>query len=314
MHDLETGDDPIEEIDNFLLRKLESGPWSATYDLMDGLVGIGVYFLERLPRKSAYRGLQSVLGHLERMAEISWGGITWFTAPHQVPPSHRKRAPDGYYNLGIANGIPGVIRFLGELVLTRVAEERAYPLLGGAVQWLLNRERPPRSSSRYSPWFIPGQEPRDSVVSWNYGDAAIGLVLQQVGSSVGREDWQVYGKSLLHQRCLSDFGSTDAGVSLPTGTLGVAHILNRLYQATNDCRYKDVAILWYRRSFFLSDKPSGTGSIPGVARFAAQVRDSDVCLLSESVGMALSFISAVYSIEPKWDRMLLLSGWERSWW
>ena len=42
--------DNLEEIDEALLGLVSRQPWSANYDLIVGLVGIGVYALERLPR------------------------------------------------------------------------------------------------------------------------------------------------------------------------------------------------------------------------------------------------------------------------
>jgi len=55
--------DPIEEIDSFLLKMLQERSWKWGYDLISGLVGLGVYFLERLPRASAIDGIQLILNY-----------------------------------------------------------------------------------------------------------------------------------------------------------------------------------------------------------------------------------------------------------
>src|SRR5690349_7195297 len=101
-------DDPNEDIDTVLLRALETERWADTYDLISGLVGLGVYFLERFPRESSVRGIQAILNHLERSAEYNDKGVAWHTPPHLLPAWQREQAPAGYYNLGVAHGIPGI--------------------------------------------------------------------------------------------------------------------------------------------------------------------------------------------------------------
>ena len=47
------GEDDLAEIDAALLDHLDQSPWRGAYDLIEGLVGFGVYALERLPRPAA---------------------------------------------------------------------------------------------------------------------------------------------------------------------------------------------------------------------------------------------------------------------
>ena len=47
------GADDLAEIDELLLDHLDRSPWPGPYNLCDGLVGFGVYALERLPRPAA---------------------------------------------------------------------------------------------------------------------------------------------------------------------------------------------------------------------------------------------------------------------
>ena len=48
---LDCDEDPNETIDEALLELLQISPWTGEYDLMEGLVGLGVYGLERLPNR-----------------------------------------------------------------------------------------------------------------------------------------------------------------------------------------------------------------------------------------------------------------------
>jgi hypothetical protein len=60
--------------------------------------------------------------------------------PHRQGPL--EPGPRGYYNLGLAHGVPGVIAFLGKVCAVGVACDKARPLLDGAVHWLLEQEGP----------------------------------------------------------------------------------------------------------------------------------------------------------------------------
>lgn len=174
------GEDPIEEIDQALLLRLRRVPWNEPYDLIRGLAGIGVYFLERLPRPSAYEGLELIIRHLEQLSENSWGGTTWFTSPAHADAGQRALFPSGCFNLGVAHGVPGVAQFLGEVAAAGIEVAAAVRLLDGASGWMAARRRPPDSISRYSAIFLPGTEPADSRLAWCYGDAGIGAVFHHL--------------------------------------------------------------------------------------------------------------------------------------
>src|SRR5688572_14316907 len=54
-------EDPNEAIDEELINYLQKSPWKEDYDLIVGLVGYGVYAIERLPRPSAIQCLELVI-------------------------------------------------------------------------------------------------------------------------------------------------------------------------------------------------------------------------------------------------------------
>jgi lantibiotic modifying enzyme len=302
--------DPIEEIDSFLLKMLQERSWKWGYDLISGLVGLGVYFLERLPRASAIDGIQLILNHLFDLSEKSWGGTTWHTPPEFLSDDQRKTCPAGYYNLGVAHGVPGVVGFLASTLAAGIEVEKCRDLLEGTVRWLVARQGPPNSLTRYDSWFVPGREPQNTRLGWCYGDLGLGAVLYLAGLQCGHEDWCNFGR-IATDNCLKrttkDGWVNDQG--LCHGSFGVAHIMNRMYQATEDERYADSANIWFEHG--LRSRKSGVG----VAGFYAYRPDltptlrADVSLLSGASGMVLAMLSAIYPVEPAWDRLLLLSGY-----
>src|SRR5439155_5317436 len=103
----------LDGIDLALAGYLARSPWTGEYDLLGGLAGLGVYALERLPRPGAAACLQHVVDRLAELAVPQPEGVAWFTPPERLPGWQRERYPRGYYNTGLAHGMPGVIALLG---------------------------------------------------------------------------------------------------------------------------------------------------------------------------------------------------------
>lgn len=152
----EAGDeDPNTEIDSVLHALLARVPWSRDYDLISGIVGIGVYFLERLKVPSAADHaaacLELVVKRLAELAQYSPLGATWLTLPQHLPNWQRELAPNGHYNFGVAHGIPGALALLGQVCEARIGGPRVYELLGQGVNWLL-AQPPTQGPSRFPSW------------------------------------------------------------------------------------------------------------------------------------------------------------------
>jgi len=302
-------DDPLEDVDACLLNVVRHYPEGATYDLISGLVGIGVYFLERLPRASAREGLRLILQLLEDSSESSWGGRTWRTPAEGLPEEQRAVCPNGHYNLGVAHGVPSVVYLLGEMAAGDVERDRALGLLDPVIEWLFARRRPPTAPTRFSSWFVPGAEPTDSRLGWCYGDVGIAAVFGHVGWRLSRADLSQCSHDLLARAIARDVragGILDTG--LCHGALGLAHIYNRAFQDEGIDAYRTAAIDWYARALAMR-RPD-----VGVAGFFTWRTDcdpptvADASMLSGAVGAALALLAATSSIDPAWDRRLLVSG------
>ncbi len=135
-------EDPNTAIDEALATFLAGSPWPNLYDLVDGLVGLGVYALERLPNPCARQLLARIVDRLDATAERTAAGITWWTAPEVLFGQQRATCPHGYHNLGLAHGVPGVIALLGRIGQAGIAQAQVAALLAGAVQWLLAHKLP----------------------------------------------------------------------------------------------------------------------------------------------------------------------------
>lgn len=301
--------DPLEDIDSLVTRCLGSRAALLPYDLISGLVGMGVYCLERLPRSDAEEGLRLILQELEVRADSTWGGKAWRTPPEQLSDTERSRTPGGYYNLGVAHGIPAVIFLLSEMVAAGVEPLRARELMGSALDWLISRTRPPQAATRFSAWFAPGVECADTRLGWCYGDLGIAAILRRVALQDGRDSVERLSNNLF-DRCLDLPCERDdiADMGLCHGALGVAHIYNRLFQDTGEIVYKSTATRWYRRALSMRQPGRGVGGFFSWQPTQQPSFVDDRSVLSGAAGCALALLSASSEVNPCWDRLLLLSS------
>ena len=306
------GEDPNEDVDAVLLTLLRKSPWPFDYDLTSGLVGFGVYALERLPRPAAVACLELVVDRLAEIASPRPEGLGWLTPPHLVPGVNRDYFPQGYENLGLAHGSPGIIAVLARICAAGIALERARPLLAGAVEWLLAQKLPAGLWSVFPLSIGPGIEPRPARAAWCYGDPGIALALLAAGRVAGEPAWEREALALarsIARRPVEHCGVVDAG--LCHGALGLAHLLNRLYQATGDPELLAAARAWFGRSAGYWRPGQGIGGFLALTPPEGEVNrlewNADPSFLSGAAGMALALLAATSGIEPDWDRLLLVS-------
>ncbi|HEX3554832.1 MAG TPA: lanthionine synthetase C family protein [Thermoanaerobaculia bacterium] len=307
LYEDEDGEDTGEEVATALVEHVGLTPWRGHYDVISGLVGFGVYALERLPRPGGEECLRRVVARLSETAEHDPQGVTWLTGPELMPERDLELFPAGNYNLGVAHGVPGVIGLLG-LAQTAGVECRA--LLDGAVAWLLAQKLPPGSGSIFSYCVAAGVESRSTRVAWCYGDLGIAATLLVAGRAVGQRDWEREAVEIARQaaeRTLEESGMQDGGIC--HGAAGIAHLFNRLHQATGDPALGAAARRWIDQTLALQQPGVGIGGfqmwVPNEDRELGW-RD-EAGFLTGSSGVGLALLAAATEVEPEWDRVLQIS-------
>jgi lantibiotic modifying enzyme len=303
----EDADLACEMIERSLLRFL--GQPTESYDLITGLVGIAVPVLQRIadrkaspPSEPLARG---ILDQLERLARPMATGVSWHTPAEQLPEWQRALAPDGYTNLGLAHGIPGVVAILARYVVAGVDAARARVLLDGAVEYLRSVAGP-RPGTRYPPW-LPTRSDWTCRVAWCYGDLGVAVALMSAATATGRDDWRRDALELargMAARPIETSQVVDAG--LCHGAAGVAHLFNRLAQASGDAELAKAADAWFAHVLAIR-RSDGVAGFPRVLYEdgGEQRWEPAVDLLNGATGVALALHAAISPIEPAWDQLLL---------
>jgi lantibiotic biosynthesis protein len=298
-------DDPNEPVDAALEEYLDRPGWTGDYELVFGLVGLGVYALERLPRPSARSLLALILGHLEETAERLPEGIAWRTP---AAPGG-EATPLEHYNAGLAHGIPGVIALLGRMCRAGFARERALPLLRGAVRWLLAQRLPPSAASCFPSMLLKGVAPSASRHGWCYGDPGVAAALLVAARGAREPAWEEEALRLM--RLVLRRPAGELGLEEPTlchGTAGLAHLLNRFYQASGEEEFREGARVWFAETLARRTPGQGTGGyLFSKEEDGTRVPFELPGLMNGPAGIALALLSAVSPLEPGWDRLFLLS-------
>jgi hypothetical protein len=307
----DNGEEANAEVDEALLSVLERNPWPGDYDLISGLVGLGIYALEGLPRPSAARCLEQVVERLAGLAERSAEGATWFSPVQTIPVYQREDYPDGLYNLGASHGVAGIVGLLGAACGAGVAADSARPLLDETVRWLMAHRQGPESLCSFSHFFYPGKEPGPSRLAWCYGDLGVAATLLVAARATGEPDWEraALETAVRAAERPDDLGRVmDAGVC--HGAAGVAHLFNRMAQTTNDERLVRAARHWYGRTLEFHHPGKGVGGFSAWSSGADGQQDwrDDPGFLEGAAGVGLALLGAISPVDPEWDRVLMVSA------
>jgi hypothetical protein len=303
-------DDSLDPIDEALLASLSRSAWTGELDLINGLAGLGIYALERLPRPAARQCLERIIDHLAELAERRDGHATWFSPPERLPDYQRAVFPQGLYNLGASHGIAGILAVLAAACGAGVAESVAGPLVEQAVAWLLARRQEPAIGSAFDTFYHPASPPRRSRLAWCYGDAGIAATLLAAARAMGRADWEREAVAVALRsadRPRTTCGVEDAG--LCHGAAGLAHLFNRMFQRTGEERLGAAAREWVGQTLAARQPGRGVGGFRSWSSDLSGKKDwrDDPGLLEGAAGIGLALLAATSAVEPAWDRLLLVA-------
>lgn len=279
------------EIDETLLRYIETDS-CPSFDLASGLIGIGVYFLERLPDPRATAGVELITENLSRRAIREGDRSRWITPAMLLTPEKQLAHPSGMTDLGMAHGLSGVIAFLSQVVRSNIGISVARPLLAAAVHELL-AARITGSVSEFPYWLETRGD--TSRLAWCYGDLSAALSLYTAGKITDENEWcdvalQTARRAATRPQMTSGVG----GAGLCHGSAGIAHVFYRLYRSSGDEVLRQAADGWFQKT---------------LQRLSTHVNveQSESPLLEGPVGARLALLSTLSGTAPAWDSILLAS-------
>ncbi len=282
-------DRALAPADAALARATARLAWSGPFDLMEGLVGLGVLAAARLPRPGAAGALAAVVRHLDALALPDREGLAW-----------RDPAYPGEVDTGMAHGVAGVTALLALALRTGAEPKRAVAALEGAVAWLLG------AAAAHDP--VPGVlrdegDPREfGFDAWCHGDPGVAGAVLAAADAAGREDWRRAGLDVAERAARRPVADVDPGVAGAChGAGGLALLYARLERA-GASGAGAAADAWARRALALRRPETGIGGFadPGPVPGPAPG------LLFGAAGAVLGLLGACGLGATGWERALLL--------
>ncbi|HMV49146.1 MAG TPA: lanthionine synthetase C family protein [Blastocatellia bacterium] len=302
-----------EAVDDIVIELLRRSQGPLHHELLYGLAGLGVYALERLPHVAGLEILQMVLSRLAESAERCGDGLTWFTPAERLPEWQREICPNGYYNLGLAHGVPGVLPVLARACEVRETRGQAWELLNGAQAWLQSRQMRDGQGTYLVHWLAPEVEPEPGRIAWCYGALGAATAWLDAARCVGRADWQRDALALVRREARKPIaGSGIHDACLCHGTSGNAHIFNRVYQATGEDSFRQAALRWYEHTLALRHQEETGAGLGGFQMWEPKEDGTPGWanrpdFLDGVAGTGLALLAACTDYEPQWDRLLAVS-------
>lgn len=307
----ELDDVDLGEVDAVIEALLRRVPWPDDYDLISGLVGFGVYGLERM-RQGA--GEEIVASVVKRLAEaVEWMGdglAAWFTAPWLLPSNQWEGSPEGCYNLGMAHGGPGVLALLARAAQHDVRRGTCTRMLAAGARWIQAQVRVTDNETYigYSVDPRPGRvEQRRSRDAWCYGAPGVSVALLAAAHVLGDPPLADTALALARSAAPRDLmrsGVRDA--SFCHGSSGLAHLYARLYAATGESVFADAAARWTEQT--LAFRTAGEG-VAGFFYVSSEndkmIRVAGSGFLEGAAGIGLVLLAMSSTEPPAWDRVVL---------
>ena len=288
------------------------------WDLVSGLVGIGVYLLARRDVPPARAALEQVLGALVALSCDGMGIARWATPAEHLFGYLRDHAPGGCVNCGLAHGVPGPLALLSLALRDGVEVSGQADAIRRLANWLGAQARPGAAGPDW-PAAVPADASAEASAAggglplarpgWCYGNAGVARALWLAGSAVDDPGLTTLARGAIRRALARQAADRPlTGATFCHGIAGLAHVGMRIGA---DDGADDVGAGAQDLCVELISRFEA-GSAFGYRDLAAggddqMVEVDDPTLLSGASGIALVLLTAASERDPDWDRAVLLS-------
>ncbi len=210
------------------------------------------------------------------------------------------------YCLGLAHGFPSILIILLKLY-KRTKSDNILNYINQTINFLLKHQIKDNTDFYFPSQIIDNKELAGQI-SWCYGDLGVAFALFLSGKQLDDPKLitlaiDVFTKHA-SKRDYDTYRIIDADFC--HGSVGIAHIYARMYGYTNIEIFRETSEYWYQVTIEKAIYPDGLAGYKH-AQGPINPAVNEHGLLEGISGIGLSLISAISSIEPKWDNSFLLS-------
>lgn len=298
----------LSELDAFISDAVDYDNSIKNWDPLHGMIGSGIYFLERNLETGETSYLEKIVDYLASMRTNHGKYRLWITTGH-------KGYSDDNYNFGMAHGMPGIISFLALVHQRGIKREKIEELITQSLPYLLENHYPDESICGF-PTAIDVISKKDvakwpnSRLGWCYGDLCIAFTLLHAGKALQKEEWHQQGIQVALKTTLRNLENSDCVDSgICHGSVGLAHQYLRLFHATGINQFLEAAQKWVaitEQHFYKPEKfETGYFSASYDATKTKETLTDQHGLLEGAAGVGLTYISFLTDLKPDWDIPLL---------
>ncbi len=305
-----------------LQKNLQLGQAShlALYDLIQGLVGIGIYCLNNLslaPFSDITQEIIKYLIQLTQPLEVENRKVPgWYQPVYYLHEGFQKQFPQCNFNLGLAHGMPGILAFLAKALLKGIEVESQKATLEKLVIWLQERRKEYKDSffwnkcTSFEEEIAPIKVKQNTFSSrdaWCYGTPGVARSLFIAGKALKNEKLKHYA---LESFC-SIFRRSRQEWNLPGPTFchGISGLSMMTYQMAKDSQspfliekvdtLKNDLLQYYQAEYPFGFKNYEPCQMGGYAKL------DQVSLLEGSAGILLTLLSLEHPTS-EWYAPLLI--------
>lgn len=234
LYDLE---EDFSTIDSLFLDKIKEEKQKGNYDLFYGILGYGLYFIERGSLdKNCQKYLNLIVDILEEISLNDKKGIYW------VDTLAKKKV----VNLGMAHGIPCIISFLCK-VYEITFYEKALELAHKSINWLVDKKCNFENYSLYPQAidlrYLSRKEDFDynSRLAWCYGDLAVAVAISKFNKIYPQSSITTHIDELIYALSFRNMNEGNSGVKdmgICHGVAGIYYLYTKLESLTTNSNVK----------------------------------------------------------------------------
>lgn len=213
-------------------------------------------------------------------------------------------------NLGVSHGVYGFVAVLNEFCVKQINSEKCKMILQLIIDFTFKHKKDFVKDGKFFPNRIGKnvKENRYSKLAWCYGDLGI-LTVLYTSSEVLKD---AHLQETVLQMLLNTTLRKDIDIAMMNdvwlchGTVGAAHIFQRLYKTTAIDDFKFAANFWYLKTLEQLNKNSPQIRMD-MTRSGAYARKDLTGFLTGYAGLGLSLLSKLPEADMDWDKMILMS-------
>ncbi len=279
--------------------QIEECTKTRNYDLLYGLLGIGVYCLERSKAGKTNR-VNNVLLALYASSERIGDRLLWYDRSDGV-------LRNGTVDLGFAHGLASILMFCAKAYHynSQLCREMIYGIYHAYIAVGIRENK-----TDSFPYFIrDGQEHGfPGRLGWCYGDLTIAYAILAAGRPAGDAAMIQDGESLLLRALSRRYEKDYTGVEdngLCHGCAGIIKVAGMATYLSNDVRIHDAVRVW-TEVYWKVKKQTGNKAYSEHGTTGEMIYRMEHGFLQGTAGIGLSLLSLLVDSRDDWSNLILL--------